>query len=250
MKKNQYFSTLLLAISAVTSYSTSAAPINLIADGAVINASGSLVGALGANFNANSTFDLDATNAYSTESYSPVGEPAYTQWTFFGSPYLTSFTTNIGLINDTSVSVETVNNFDADAFGNPFGITGIVDVFLLSAGNIIVDCSNGTVDPVTGCDDPNAPWLGGIDIRINFISNSNWFGEGVLPTDIPAFGDLIGVFGSGEEWESGGLVGEFEIQYNSLSVSSVSAVPVPAAAWLFGSALLGLGAMKRRSGSG
>jgi hypothetical protein len=38
-----------------------------------------------------------------------------------------------------------------------------------------------------------------------------------------------------------------DIFWDNISITAdVSAVPVPAAAWLFGSALLGLGAVKRR----
>ena len=54
--------------------------------------------------------------------------------------------------------------------------------------------------------------------------------------------------GSGGEVLCGDVLctGNEWLEARAISAGSISAVPIPAAAWLFGSALLGLGLVKRR----
>jgi hypothetical protein len=224
----------LLALSGAAS----AVPLQMTLTGTVTAATGTWSSQVGTAFTATLIFDLDEGNAYAKETISPAGEDPFTRWTFTGSPYQAAFSGAFGTLYDGTMAEETVNDFDADAAGNPYGVTGTVDAFSMYGSSIVVDCSAGTVDPVTGCSDPNAPWLYGTEFGVNLVSLSNWLADGnTLPGSIPAFNDLVGVFGSGEQWNSEGMTASLEVTYNSMTVSSV---PVPAAAWLFGSGLVGM----------
>jgi hypothetical protein len=243
MKTKNILQISLLTLASLASYSASAAPINLVASGTVIDAYGSRASDLNTAFSTNITFDLDGANAYAFEIISPAGEPPFPRWTFDSSPYEASFSGNFGSFSTGIVMVETIDNFDADANGNPFGLTGLIDALSIFGSSIVVDCSNGTVDPVTGCSDPNAPWDYGQEIGINLIDNGSWFSGDVLPDTIPDISALLGVYGSGVDWLGGAEVGDFIVDYDTMTVS---AVPVPTAVWLFGSGLLGLVGIARR----
>lgn len=219
-----------------------AAPIQLNLTGTVTQATGVWASNVNESFSASLIIDLDSSNAYSFEVISPVDEAPWPRWTFFGAPYQTVFSADFVSLTDKSI-VETSDNFDADANGNPFGVTGIIDGLGIYGSNVAVDCSNGTVDPVTGCSDPDAPWLYGNDFGVVLMSTSDWISGYSLPGSIPGLNDLIGVYGFGESWSGGVMVGRVELAFNSVTVS---AVPVPAAAWLFGSGLLGLISVARR----
>lgn len=45
-----------------------------------------------------------------------------------------------------------------------------------------------------------------------------------------------------------GIIGDTSFRINNIVVSAIPSVPVPAAAWLFGSALLGMGVVRRNNG--
>jgi hypothetical protein len=214
-----------------------AAPISASGPGVVIAASGLWAPFLGTTVNASATFDLDELNAYAKELIAPSGEPPFTRWTFNSSPafnpYGAMFSGAFGSFSSGTVWLETLDNFDADAAGNPFGLSGIVDVLSIVAGDVVVDCSMGTVDPVTGCSDPNAPLLGGTEFQVHVVAASDWFmGDAVLPTSLfPA--NQIGVWGNGDLFQGETVIGHVEIDFNS--------VPGAATLGLVGLGLLGLG---------
>jgi len=143
--------------------------------------------------------------------------------------------------------------------------------------------SAATIVNVRGTDYSIDTFLGGYDGNIALIESQVWWGDFHLASDFAvALGDTLGnpngeggqlspsfAFSagttqlSGEDW-AGGLEGlevnSWDTQWNwvastgpipygyewTYAVATLSAVPLPAAAWLFGSALLGLGAIKRR----
>jgi hypothetical protein len=146
-----------------------------------------------------------------------------------------------------------------------------------------IGANAATIVNVRGTDYSIDTFLGSYNDNIVLIESQVWWEDFELASDFAvAIGDSLGtpngedgflspsfaysavptVFGGGE-WEgrpeglevnswdtSEGWVGttapipyDYEWTY---AVATPSAVPIPAAAWLFGSALLGLGAIKRR----
>ena len=248
MKLDHTFKATLLGASLFAATMANAAPITLNLSGSVIDATGVWAGNLNSAFSASLTFDLDSANAYSSviDTSEAPAIPAVLITTYTGSPYGASFAGNFGTMTTSTVFVETIDNLDADAIGNPYGLTGTFDVLSIFGSGIVVDCSAGTVDPVTGCDNPDAPWLYGEEFGVNLIWNSDWFSGNILPTSIPALENLVGIYGHGDNWSDGTEDGTIDIEFNAAS-SSISAVPVPAAVWLFGSGLIGLiGIAKRK----
>jgi hypothetical protein len=91
------------------------------------------------------------------------------------------------------------------------------------AGNQIIDTSNVSAVTLTSTLTIGAPFVGNVMTDVDYVLTANFAGDfAVLPEDV----DL-------------GL-------YNELVAGGGSEVPVPGAAWLFGSALVGLGGIARR----
>lgn len=140
-----------------------------------------------------------------------------------------------------------------------------------------------TIVNVRGIDYSIDTFLGGYDDNIALIESQVWWGDFHLAADFAkAIGGSLGspngeggflspsfVFSagttqfSGDDWVGGleGLeVNSWDTHWNwvastgpipydyewTYAVATPSAVPIPAAAWLFGSALLGLGVAKRK----
>jgi hypothetical protein len=96
---------------------------------------------------------------------------------------------------------------------------------------------------ITGLDWNGSANLVGID---NFFSNvgpmepsDSRFPTGVIESDIRIGSDYVHFNLGTSNWEAGDYV-SFNL------ISDVTVVPIPAAVWLFGSALAGLGWMRRR----
>lgn len=214
----------------------SAAPINITASGVVIDSFGDLTTAPGSSYGVDITIDLNEANALGSETFL-LDDPAYKRW-YFDVPYYTTYNGNTIPNN---LQVEIIDNFDASAFGGIYGLTGTYDVLGIYNGN--VSCSV-PIDPVTGvC--PFESRIGGTDYGFDIFVSSDWFsGIDSLPASIPEFSSMAGVFGWVENYNSSGITGELLIEYYSLN--TVSAVPVPAAVWLFGSGLLTLLGYARR----
>ena len=112
--------------------------------------------------------------------------------------------------------------------------------------SILVDCSAGTVHPITGCSDPDAPVLSGTVFELILADSSDWFSGNVLPASIPAFGDLLAVVGTGESWGAGVVVADAEFAFSSLTTPAVPALG-PVGVALVGSLLGLLGVCRLRS---
>jgi hypothetical protein len=103
--------------------------------------------------------------------------------------------------------------------------------------------------PVVGASGTNVKTLDWVDfgawISMHIeVVGSNFTDLGFYIDFIPGIDPVVFDGGvaefSGNEWEVNGTVGRFTYG------QSLPEVPVPAAAWLFGSALLGLGVVKRK----
>lgn len=211
-------------------------------------ASGTSADQDGSTFTADLTFDLDETNAHVKELITIAGEAPFDRWTFTNNPtivtngpYSGAFAGHFSSLSTGTVWLETLDNFDADAAGNPSGVSGVVDVLSIFGGDVVVDCTGGTIDPITGCSLPNAPLFGGKEFAINLIASSGWFsGDDVLPTGLTPAGGLT-LFGEGEQFSGETVVSEFAIDFNTSA-----AMPEPAMLSLFGFGIASLCLVTRR----
>ena len=138
------------------------------------------------------------------------------------------------------------DNVDTDAFGNPFGLTGVWDALSVITHNLVVQCDPPLVDsPVWGCTDQNGdaaggPPISGIDYEVFLVGAPGWFTEGTLPSEIPSLAELEGVYGLAGSWSGGIMVSSAEMKYTTLTV-----IPEPSTALLIGIGLLGLAGNRR-----
>jgi hypothetical protein len=85
----------------------------------------------------------------------------------------------------------------------------------------------------------------GEEWTLALFADSGWFSDGsVIPDNLPATYSALLV---GFEFDAAGT--EIGAVFATVNSVTVSAVPVPAAAWLFGSGLLGLLGIARRKGT-
>ncbi len=111
-----------------------AEPIQVSASATVTSASGTWVPNIGSAFNANLVIDLVGSNSFSFETVAPIGAHPSARWYFLGAPYGGTLSGSIGSLTVgtapamSSIVVETIDDIDLDAVGNPFGGTGIADV--------------------------------------------------------------------------------------------------------------------------
>ena len=102
--------------------------------------------------------------------------------------------------------------------------------------------------------DPTPSWTVSYEIWQDFDTGTAGSLGGGLLVDSFSFTDAIFSASNPSAWHltTGGLFGtgnfELKIATNGAnsSTSEISAVPLPAAAWLFGSAVLGFGALRRK----
>ena len=225
---------LLAAAAAVTH----AAPINVQLTGTIDSvSSGPFV--VGAGVQADLWFDLDGNNALQSELVPSSGpsEPAFKRWTFSGttnsvSPYnQTNFTGGIAFSNPDFLDVEIIDDLDLSTVGNPFGLSGVVDVLSVFAITDVVDCTGGTIDPLTGaCSIANAPILSGEHHGVNFVADSSWFtGINDLPAAMLPLSSFVAIVGRTEIYTNGpNPTHRVEIVY------AASSVPAPAPTLLVG----------------
>ena len=163
-----------------------------------------------------------------------------------------SLKANAAFVITTNTATELTGSFDADSFsGNyrvrdtPFSGQLPGDLFSQSLNFFVLASSNEdpkragfstTVDGIA--DDPDVVCFAGQACQSLFGSyNNNQTGDSVSFSITNLFFDP----GSDPNAADATFTGDFSF--------TVSEVPLPAAAWLFGSALLGLGAMKRMKAS-
>jgi hypothetical protein len=149
------------------------------------------------------------------------------QYHFVGSPYGATISLDSGYTYtaESEVIVEVQNDFvlDATTFNEinghiPQGTYDVLSIFAFL---------------------PNAGASGNSDVEwgINIVSDTSWFSGNTVIPDLPS---TYNVYLQADEYDSvNNVLGSVKTSFDD-STSSVSAVPVPAAAWLFGSGLIGL----------
>jgi len=237
--KQRYFTA---AVPLLLATSVNAAPVQSISvSGQIVadNSFGTLVHHVGRNFNYEATYELDTSKAFNT--WINWGD-----WTVYeiddgGVTYQNSACIYDGAdiasgVCDSSniVSFEfndnLVENWSSDA---GFLNLGLADGTALDA--IVLGFENlaGFEDPSTGV---------GTDIWVTLLFEADLF-DGYDPNGLPQSISLDKYVGGGGEFEQDDNSGYAQFRVDAVSVS---AVPVPAAVWLFGSGLLGLVGVARR----
>ncbi|HIG00972.1 MAG TPA: hypothetical protein EYQ66_06650 [Myxococcales bacterium] len=228
------FRTLMITLAAAAlllGAHASADPVQLDASGTVTSATGTWAGDVSSPFTASVIIDLDSANAYAINIDSPSG----TRWTFLtphipsSDPYKAVFAGAFGSLDSHVVTVETLDNLDLDAAGNPFGLSGIADIMTIQGSTIVVACmpiEDPDIDPLTGeCNNPSAVELEGDEFLLILAHTTDWFSGNNLPTSIPDQSGLIGVAGEGRRMDNSVEIAESEITYSSFTVSPFTAVP-------------------------
>ncbi len=227
----------------LSSLQTQAAPVMITANGTVTEALGTMSGMMGQSVSVSFLIDLDpltATHVDTDDSDNPHEE--FTSiYTFANSDSSWTASASGGpTIGSEIVSILTENNIlePGENGGNPFDA---IDIW----GSIVTPvCSTG--GPVESCDPTDLDPDAGIEIGLTLIDETDWFSGNDLPTSIPNFMELL--FGEiwGAEFAAGNEIGELTASLDGMTVQPVTAVPVPAAVWLFGSGLLGLIGFSKR----
>lgn len=223
-------------LASATYSSASAAPITIDITATIQDVSGSYLGSLavGQSLDGVHVYDTDEANA-STVNTVPGTVPGHEFTSFYefsGTPYAVSIS------------------------GSSFSFSGIPPVGVIVNNNLalVADDTNGlipdgvydwieilgsTASDVSG---PNTPGNGQEWTLAIFADDANWFSDGsVIPDFFPASYTALLV---GFDFDSSG--NEIGAAFATVDTLTVSAVPVPAAVWLFGSGLLGLIGVARR----
>lgn len=237
----------LLLISAAN-----AAPLHFTVATTVSDVQGSYVGdvLIGHTITGSFIVDDDTANSGPGSDPNPSVVPGheYTAfWEFPGASYAAGvFNVDLGGGFDTVAPPHLVMNDDlfitsADTGG--MVADGTYDWIELNASSTVDYCP----EPGGICTDDQYIPADGEEWVLAIFSGTSWFSGGTaIPTSLPgtytAF--LIGI----EFDATGNEAGMVLAPADTLSVSA-TAVPVPAAAWLFGSSLIGLGWFRRRQSS-
>lgn len=192
-------------------------------------------------------YDTDETNAdfgaITTPSIVP-GHEFSSFYEFSAPPYGMSLSVPAisGSFSNTTPLGVVVNDNLALTSGETNGLlaNGIYDwIEILGSTTVEVCLQPG------GCAPDEFSPANGEEWTLALFADSGWFSDGsVIPDNLPATYSALLV---GFEFDAAGTeIGSVFATVNSVTVS---AVPVPAAAWLFGSGLLGLLGIARRKGA-
>ena len=220
-----------------------AAPVVVNVSGTVHTASGTMSDFMGQAVNATFLFDLNGSAASSVDtddSDNPL-ETFTAIYSFDGGSYSWSATVsgNPDSVGSTDLSVLTGNDVTDPLFngGNPF------DFIEIWGSDVTPFCPPDILSTKGYCDATDYNPGTGVEVGFDIGMTSDWFNGTDLPTYIPALANLpyAGLWAS--DYVDGSEVGTIEASVTSMTVSSV---PVPAAAWLFASGLVGLVGVARR----
>lgn len=215
-----------------------AAPVSITITGTVTHATGTLASELGHTITASFLFDLDgsaATHIDTDSSDNPL--ETFTAIYSFGSGAYgwSASSSSGGSASGTYTSIQTLNDIADAGFnaGNPF------DTIDIWGSNDTPICPQAVIDVKGYCDETDLNPGTGFELGLSMGMPDNWFNGTNLPGYIPSLNALLGSWAWAYEYDAGLTVGTFDATVTSMSVVP-AAVPVPAAAWLFGSGLLGL----------
>ena len=197
-----------------------AEPFDISVEGTVTAASGILDASyIGGDFNVSQLrIDLDPANVTVEQG----GQSSVARYVLDVPPNANRYTGVVGTFSSTDapslseIRLDFINDFDADAAGNPFGLSGTMDVLEIET------IGNGS----------GASSMFRIVVRTWIVSDTSWFGNspGSLPTELPtdsagapALGNPLFVGGDGEYIRagSGEVLAAFDWRANSPVVQTV-----------------------------
>lgn len=235
----------LMVMGLALAQSVSAEVLTISASGSLFNVTGDYAAYglyAGQGYSATFTFDTNFANAshYTLTPSNDPNDPYTAAYTFSGGPYGVSASANgaSGNFVTDKTEVRVVDNLFLNA--------GSAGGFIVSSGNydlieIMGHQGNGYCPLAQGCTQPYeyAP-LNAEEVSLYLVGSSSWFSGGALPTIPNNVSALFSASILTTGVETGSMLG-------TVNSSTVSAVPVPAAAWLLGSGLIGLaGAARKR----
>lgn len=245
IKMRSIFAGGLIATGLVLAPNASAQVVSISASGSFISVTGSYVTdgmSVGQGYSSTFTFDTNYLNAsHYTLIPGQESNDAYTAaYTFSGGPYGMSATADGAGGSFTTAQVE------VRVFDNVFLSAGAGAGFIQADGyydlmELMGSQTTASYCPLQqGCTQTYeyAP-LAGEEVGLILVGNSSWFSGGALPVIPNNPSALLWATTTAAGVETGNILG-------SVNSSTVSAIPVPAAAWLLGSGLLGLIGVARR----
>jgi len=219
-----------------------AAQVFVTATGTIHTATGTMSDLLGQTITVNYLIDLNplAATSIDTDSSDNPLEDFSAIYTYFDNGHgWNASASGGGTASSGVVSILTEDNIVDPLFnsGNPF------DGIDIWGSDVTAFCPPAILSSKGYCDDTDLNPGAGVEVGLYIGMGDDWFAGTDLPTYIPGFLDILGAEIWGLEFDAGLETGEFAASIDSLAPS---AVPVPAAVWLFGSGLIGLAGLARR----